>query len=410
MVETEIVVVGAGPAAMLAALETAALGYATTLVAPTGTFTADDSRTTALMMPAIAMLDRHGLWQELAENAAPLKSMRIIDGSKRLVRAPTVTFEAAEIDEEAFGYNIANRDLNKTIDARVSDTGNITRIDAKALAATFSDAGATVSLAGGTTVEAKLVIAADGVDSVIRNSAGIGTRRWSYPQTAVVLSFAHSHDHGFISTEFHTETGPFTIVPMQDRRSSLVWVVSPKEDDDIVAGNRDDLAAAIESRMGSMLGRVSGVTAPQRWPLSGLIAHRFAATRLMLAGQAAHVFPPIGAQGLNLGMRDIADIGKCLAAQPADPGNAGVTTRYDRLRRADVTTRTGAVDLLNRSLLTGFLPVQFARAAGLGLLSVAPPLRGLFMREGMQPGWGLRALTGKTGRFSETGRPESARS
>ncbi|WP_421850567.1 UbiH/UbiF family hydroxylase [Oricola sp.] len=410
MVETEIAVIGAGPAAMTAALEAASHGYETTLVAPTGTFVDGDDRTTALMMPAIAMLEAHGAWPQIVESAAPLKSMRIIDGTKRLVRAPTVTFEAAEIDEEAFGYNIPNRVLNEALANRLENAPKIRRVDAMARSATFSRDHASISLDNDDTVNANLVIAADGVDSVMRKAAGIDVRRWSYPQTAVVLSFSHTHGHGDTSTEIHTETGPFTVVPMPGRRSSLVWVVTPQQAEKIIDTPPEELAASIEEGMGSMLGRVFDITKPQRWPLSGLIAHRFGANRLMLAGQTAHVFPPIGAQGLNLGMRDIADLGKCVAAAPSDPGAPGVTARYDRLRRADVMSRTGAVDLLNRSLLTGFLPVQFARAAGLGLISAVPPVRGLFMREGMQPGWGFRALAGLGEKFTETGRAEQARS
>jgi 2-octaprenyl-6-methoxyphenol hydroxylase len=390
--DTDILVVGAGPAAMVAALESASHEFSVTLVAPTGTFTESDARTTALMMPAIGTLDRFGVWETLKPKSAPLKAMRIIDATGRLVRAPTVTFEAGEIGEEAFGYNIANHDLNAALSRTIEDSDRITRIDAMASAAAFFDEKATVTLSDGDIMDARLVVAADGVNSVIRKSAGIGARTWSYPQTAIVLTFAHTREHGHISTEFHTGTGPFTVVPMTGSRSSLVWVVEPGEAERIAALDPDDLAMKIERRMESMLGRISDVTKPQSWPLSGMIAHRFGAKRLMLAGHAAHAFPPIGAQGLNLGMRDVADLGRCLAATGSDPGPAAATNRYDRLRRADVTSRTGAVDLLNRSLLTGFLPVQCARAVGMGVLSSVPPLRSLFMREGMQPGSGFRSL------------------
>ncbi|MFZ2100952.1 MAG: FAD-dependent monooxygenase, partial [Oricola sp.] len=321
-----------------------------------------------------------------------------------------VTFEAHEIDEEAFGYNLINRSLNAALHGLIEKAPEIRCVDSMASSASFGPDRATIVLANGETVQAKLAIAADGVKSLLREAAGIGTRKWGYPQTAVVLNFDHARDHNFTSTEFHMETGPFAQVPMRGRRSSLVWVVQPAEAERIASLDGDTLAGMIERRMQSMLGKVSNVSKPQCWPLSGMIAHRFAAERLMLAGQTAHIFPPIGAQGLNLSMRDIADIGRCLASAGSDPGAPGVTARYDRIRRTDVATRTGTVDLLNRSLLTGFLPVQIARAAGLGLLAAIPPIRNIVMREGMAPGAGLRSIFARREVIRETDRPEAGRS
>ncbi|TCD13179.1 UbiH/UbiF family hydroxylase [Oricola cellulosilytica] len=395
--ETDIVVTGAGPTALAAALEAASNGYDVILVAPTGTFTDDDHRTTALMMPAIEMLKDFGVWPSLSTSATALSTMRIIDASERLLRAPTVTFDAREIDADAFGYNIPNGALNQSLAAAVERTPAIRRIDAMASSASFDEGSATVALADGQNIRAKLAIAADGKHSVVRQAAGISVREWSYPQTAVVLTFAHARDHRNISTEFHTRTGPFTQVPMRGRRSGLVWVVKPEDADRIAGLDPTSIAEEIEHRLDSILGEVSDVSRPQKWPLSGMISDHFASRRLVLAGQAAHVFPPIGAQGLNLGMRDIMDLGRCLLDAGADPGAARVTDRYNRMRRLDVGTRTGIVDLLNRSLLTGFLPVQLGRSAGLGILAAVSPLRGLVMREGIEPGSGLRALIGEKG-------------
>lgn len=390
-IQTEILVVGGGPTGMAAAIEAASHGHDVLLVAPKAGPESDE-RTTALMLPAIDLLREAGVWDALKDAATPLRTMRIIDGSHRLVRAPTVSFEANEIDEDVFGYNIPNRALNAALAEAVDGTPGIKRREGMASAATFSDGHATVTLMDGQLITARLVVAADGARSILRETAGIGSRRWSYPQSAVVLSFAHSRPHNNVSTEFHTESGPFTQVPMAGNQSSLVWVVTPQEAERITSTDPSALATEIETRMDSVLGQVSKVTKPQAWPLTGMIAHRFAATRIVLVGQAAHVFPPIGAQGLNLGLRDIADLGKCLPSAGMDPGAAAVTGRYNRLRVADVASRTGAVHLLNRSLLTGFLPIQLARAAGLGLLGAVKPLRGVMMREGVRPGSGLASL------------------
>ncbi|HEX2146661.1 MAG TPA: FAD-dependent monooxygenase, partial [Pseudorhizobium sp.] len=244
----------------------------------------------------------------------------------------------------------------------------------------------------GQTLSAALVVGADGRGSKVRESAGIGTRRWAYPQTAVVLNFGHSLPHGNVSTEFHTVTGPFTQVPLPGRRSSLVWVVKPHEAERLLALSPEGLSTEIEARMQSMLGKVIVEPGAQSWPLSSLMADRFGKDRVALVGEAAHAFPPIGAQGLNLSLRDIIELSDILAASRDRPVPPDFGERFNRRRRADIMSRTFGVDLLNRSLLSDFLPVQMMRAAGLHLVSALPPLRNLVMREGIEPGRGLRGF------------------
>ncbi|WP_306120798.1 MULTISPECIES: UbiH/UbiF family hydroxylase [unclassified Roseitalea] len=387
----DIVVAGAGPTGMAAALEAAACGYDTVLAAPSGTHLDDDARTTALMRPGIAMLENYGVWPDCAEPSAPLKVLRIVDATGRLFRAPTVSFRASEADLDAFGYNIPNRALNAALEKAVQDNPRIAVVEAMVSAIALNDDAAFATLSNGETFEARLVIGADGVNSLVRQAASIGARKWAYPQTAIVLAFDHERPHGDISTEYHTEQGPFTQVPLPGNRSSLVWVMRPERVHDTLAMAPRALAMAIEENLHFTLGKVSGVTEPQTWPLSSLVAHRFGARRVMLIGQAAHAFPPIGAQGLNLGFRDVADLAAVLAGAGADPGAPRITRSYDWRRRADVYTRTGAVDLLNRSLLTDFVPIQMGRAAGLGLLKNFGPLRGIMMREGVEPGASVKA-------------------
>ncbi|WP_343315921.1 UbiH/UbiF family hydroxylase [Brucella sp. BE17] len=384
---TDILISGGGPAGMMAALALGAKGFRTVLLGPETD--KGDRRTTALMMPAIRFLDGLGVWHVIEPEATALASMRIIDATSRLVRSPTVTFRAGEIDEQAFGYNIPNAILNENLADAVARDPNIRRITASAIEYRPNGDHATVTIAGGETLHARLLIAADGRNSSAREAAGIRVRRWKYPQTAVVLSFAHTVSHDNVSTEFHTEEGPFTQVPLKGKRSSLVWVVNPERAESLLALDDTALAARIEEMMQSMLGEISIEVRPQAWPLSGLVPSAFAAKRTILIGEAAHVFPPIGAQGLNLGTRDVETLVKAIEKDPIDPGSDRVIHAYDRGRRPDILARTGSVDALNRSLLSSLLPAQIARGVGLEMLRSFAPLRAFFMREGLRPGSGF---------------------
>ncbi|KAB2748312.1 UbiH/UbiF family hydroxylase [Brucella anthropi] len=390
---TDIVISGSGPAGMMAALALGAKGYRTVLLGPETD--KGDRRTTALMMPAIRLLEGLHVWSDIEPEAAPLASMRIVDATRRLVRSPVVTFRAGEIDETAFGYNIPNAVLNEKLAEAVSRNPSIQRINASVIEYRHNGDHVTITLSGGDTLHTRLVVAADGRNSMAREAAGIRTRRWSYPQTAVVLSFSHSVDHENISTEFHTEEGPFTQVPLKGKRSSLVWVVNPGRAETLLALDEATLAQRIEDMMQSMLGKINLEIKPQAWPLSGLVPHVFAAKRTILIGEAAHVFPPIGAQGLNLGSRDVETLVKAIESDPVDPGSDRVIRAYDRARRPDILARTGSVDALNRSLLSGMLPAQIVRGVGLEMLRSFAPLRAFFMREGLHPGSGFSHLLPK---------------
>jgi len=386
----EIAVVGGGLAGSLAALALARAGRKVALIAPASEKA--DERTTALMDQSIRFLERLGVWDDIAPSAAALSIMQIIDGTKRLLRAPTTQFRAQDVGLYAFGYNIPNKALSGTLDAAVTAEPNITKITQSVQTVDYSAERAAITLSDASTITVDFIVGADGRKSKTRDAAGIGVRRWSYSQSALVLNFAHTLPHGNVSTEFHTETGPFTQVPLPGLRSSLVWVVTPKEAQRLVALPVKDLSQAIEDRMQSMLGKVTVEDTPQIWPLSSLMADRFGKGRLALIGEAAHAFPPIGAQGLNLSLRDVITLSELLAPIGGRPIPADAGDRFNRRRRPDVMSRTFGVDVLNRSLLSDFLPVQMLRAAGLHLLGSAPPLRNLLMREGIEPGRGFRAV------------------
>jgi 2-octaprenyl-6-methoxyphenol hydroxylase len=314
--------------------------------------------------------------------------MRIVDATSRLVRAPEVRFAASEIGLDAFGHNIENRHLLVALDARAQTLPSLTRIEDDARAVETNDTGATVTLKSGGSVAARLVIGADGRRSLCRTAAGIESNGRAYPQTALTFNLAHARPHQDISTEFHTASGPFTLVPLPGERSSLVWVVEPAEAERIAALDDTALNDEIERRSHSFLGKIEVEPGRGIFPLAVETVRCFGQSRIALIGEAAHLIPPIGAQGLNLGLRDAACIGELVVSARRDGGDVGapdLLARYDTLRRADVKNRTFAVDLLNRTLLSDFLPVQSARGLALYLFDRIGPLRRAVLREGVAP-------------------------
>jgi 2-octaprenyl-6-methoxyphenol hydroxylase len=241
-------------------------------------------------------------------------------------------------------------------------------------------------------------VGADGRKSLCREAAGIVTTRHQYRQAALTLNFTHARPHKDISTEFHTEAGPFTLVPLPGQRSSLVCVLEPDAAEELGALDAAALSAEIERRSHSILGKVAVEEGRSLFPLGAETAQTFGSNRVALVGEAAHVIPPIGAQGLNLGLRDGATIAELVAEAHRDGGDVGASellARYDRMRRTDVTSRAVAIDVLNRSLLSDFLPVQGARGFGLYLLDRIGPLRRAVMREGVEPAAQPRLMRGE---------------
>jgi 2-octaprenyl-6-methoxyphenol hydroxylase len=382
----EAVVVGGGPAGLTAAIALAGAQVPTALIS--GRPRPADNRTSALLMSSVTALETLAIWQRCRAQAAPLRVMRIIDDTGRLLRAPEVRFEAAEIDLEAFGYNIENLHLVAAMAERAREIAALEVIAQDAVDITISANVVTINLDDGGTFVAKLVIAADGRRSRCRAAAGIDTEGWAYPQTALTFTLRHSRPHHDISTEFHRACGPFTLVPLPGLRSSLVFVTDPEDAAHLESLPDGDLAAEIERSAHSILGKIE--LEPERgvFPLKVERARSLGVHRVALVGEAAHVIPPIGAQGLNLGLRDAATIGELVAQAyraGRDPGADELISRYAEMRRADVTSRTLAVDLLNRSLLSDFLPLQGARGLGLTLLQHVGPLRRAAMREGVAP-------------------------
>ena len=376
----DILVVGAGPVGLAAAIFLDGLGYGVITVAPDRV--ASDERTSALLAGSIAFLERIGVWPRIVAAAAPMRSLRIVDATRRLIRAPEVLFHAAEIGLDAFGYNIPNSALVGALEAEFA-ARNLRRSSAAVERTRQDDGEVAAEISDGAEIGARLIVAADGRRSRIRDSVGIPVSEWRYDQAALVVNLRHARGHEDTSTEFHTETGPFTLVPLPGNRSSLVWVDRPAESRRRTTIDEAALAAEIEVRSASILGAITIDGPRQVFPLSGMNAARFAAGRAALVGEAAHLFPPIGAQGLNLGYRDVADLGRVLAPRVGDPGAPDRRAADEPLRRSDVVTPTTAGDPRNRTHLTGFLPVQGLRGLGLFLLDRVPALRRALMRQGV---------------------------
>jgi 2-octaprenyl-6-methoxyphenol hydroxylase len=381
----DVIVAGAGPAGLLAACLAASRGFATAMV--TGPESArPDPRTVALMMPSLAVLEAGGLWPgTLMDMAAPLRKLRLVDDTGALFAAPELIFSARELGLEAFGWNIPLAVLKPALQERARSLG-VQFHRASVSTSTATDANIALDLDDGRALVSRLVFAADGRHSPVRRAVGINTVTWTYEQTAIAVSFAHSQAHHGISSEYHKEAGPFTTVPLQGNRSSLVWMERPARAEALMRLDDKALAAEIQVMSHGELGLVGDIGPRQSFPMSGARAETFARHRVMLIGEAAHIVPPIGAQGLNMSFRDVSDAVALMEAardRIDDFGSDKVLSDYDARRQRDVRPRQAVIDLMNRSLLSGYLPTDAGRAAGLAALASFGPLRRFAMRVGL---------------------------
>jgi 2-octaprenyl-6-methoxyphenol hydroxylase len=350
-----------------------------TLDAPTA-----DERASAIAAAARRLFETIGVWDEVAGKAQPILDMVITDS--RLgdaVRPVFLTFEGEIKPGEPFAHMVENRDLTAALLAKARAEG----VDLRATAVAGCDVGrdhVEARLADGAHFDARLIVAADGARSSLRERAGISMVGWSYGQTAIVTTVAHERDHHGRADEHFLPAGPFAVLPLKDNRSSIVWTEESAEAERIIALSDDLFHAELERRFGLRLGDIR-VAGPRRaYPLGLSVARAFVAPRLALVGDAAHVIHPIAGQGLNMGLRDVAALAEVIvdaARLGLDPGASDVLDRYQRWRRFDTMAMGLATDGLNRLFSNRSDVLRLMRDIGLGLVDRLPALKDVFIRE-----------------------------
>jgi len=392
--DIDIFISGGGVAGLAATVAFAQAGFSTLSVDPAPPITTQDDagadlRTTAFLQPAQTFLERIGLWQRFAPHAAPLQVMRIVDAGGELAEPrATHDFNAADISDQPFGWNLPNWLLRREMVAHIATlptatfrpgvgtTGILTRLRE-----------ARVTLSDGTRLRAKLIIAADGRNSPVRGALGIKVKTTRYGQKALAFAVTHDHPHNNVSTEIHRSGGPFTLVPLPDHEgrpcSAIVWMERGPEAKRLVALPEAAFEAEMTARSAGLYGALTLVSRRSIWPIISQVADRMAGERTALIAEAAHVVPPIGAQGLNMSLADIATLLEIAEANHTDPGAAEGLARYTRARHAEVKARVTGVDALNRASMADAQGLRDMRLRALnGLYSVAP-VRRILMRAGL---------------------------
>lgn len=397
MTDHDILIAGGGVAGLTAAAAFGSAGFRVLIVDPAPPVTdaaapGADLRTTAFLQPARALLDRAGLWPRLAPHAMPLRIMRIVDaGGAEPVPRVTRDFDAGELGDEPFGWNLTNTLLREEISARLAELPGVTFRPGTGFAGMVArDDVALVRLTDGTSVRVRLVVGADGRDSAVRQAVGIGARTLRYGQKAVVFAVTHDAPHGSISTEVHRTGGPFTLVPLPDHDgrpcSSVVWMDRGPEIGRLMALDDDAFAAAATERSAWVYGPLRLVQRRQVWPIISRIAGAMTAQRVALMAEAAHVVPPIGAQGLNMSLADLTCLLDLATARPEGLGDAAMLSAYARRRHPEVLLRVQGIDLLNRTSIAGAPVLTGLRSLGIRALHGARPVRRGLMHLGLGAG------------------------
>ena len=345
---------------------------------------AADDRVSAIAAGARRLLETLGVWQRLSNPVQPIREMKITDSRLGDAVRPVFLSFDGEIEEgEPFAHMVENRDMLVALRAAAVEAG-VCFVPYAVEGYETGDEEARVRLASGERTEARLVAAADGARSKLRAAAGIKTVSWSYGQSGIVATIGHERDHDGRAEEHFLPGGPFAILPLSGRRSSIVWTEPAAEAARLIALPPDEFHAELEHRFGLKLGEIEVLSSPRAYPLGFTIARTFVGRRLALVGDAAHVIHPIAGQGLNLGLRDVAALAECIteaARLGLDPGGPDVLERYERWRRFDTVAMGIATDGLNRLFSNRSDLLKLGRDIGLGVVDRMPPLKKFFMSE-----------------------------
>ncbi len=390
----DILIAGGGVAGLTAAAAFGTAGFSVMIVDPAPPITARDAegadlRTTAFLQPAQQFLEAAGLWPSLADHATPLQVMRIVDlGAESAVMRD---FDAAEISDLPFGWNLPNWLLRREMVARLADLTNVDFRPGVGFARMLArSAEAIVTLSDGTQVATKLVIGADGRNSAVRQMHGIKVKTMRYGQKALTFAVTHDAPHDNISTEFHRSGGPFTLVPLPDHDgkpcSAVVWMESGAKALRLAGLSGADFEAAANERSAYHYGPLKLATRRTVWPIISQIADHLTAPRTALVAEAAHVMPPIGAQGLNMSLRDLSCLRDQAVAQPDQLGTPAMLDSYARKRHTDIRLRVTGIDALNRASIASTPTFQSLRSRGIEALYGVTPVRRTVMQIGLGAG------------------------
>jgi 2-octaprenyl-6-methoxyphenol hydroxylase len=343
-----------------------------------------DPRATAIVAACRRLFEAIGVWDRVAAESQPILDMVVTDSKLEDATRPVFLTFGGEVEPgEPFAHMIENRHLIDALVTRASTEG----IDLRDTTVAGFEArpdGVDVTLGDGGTIEASLLVAADGARSKLRELAGIVTHGWDYDQSGIVVTVGHERDHGGRAEEHFLPAGPFAILPLNGARSSLVWTENRAEAARIVALNEDEFHAELEQRFGLHLGEIKALDRPRAFPLGYFVARSFIGERLALVGDAAHVIHPIAGQGLNMGLKDIAALAEVIvdaARLGIDLGQADVLERYQRWRRFDTMAMGLATNSLNLLFSNKSALLRSVRDIGLGLVDRMPPLKGAFIRQ-----------------------------
>jgi 2-octaprenyl-6-methoxyphenol hydroxylase len=394
MEQTDIFISGGGVAGLTAAAAFGTAGFRVTIVDPHAPITdaatdGADLRTTAFLQPAVQVLQSAGLWDALKPHATPLQTMRIIDaGGEAMEPRLTRDFDAVEISDQPFGWNLPNWLLRREMVTRLSQLPHVDFRPGTGFHSMLTRTDhAIVTLTNRTRLTARLVIAADGRNSPVREAAKIPVRTWRYGQKALTFAVTHPIPHGNISTELHRSGGPFTLVPLPDRDglpcSAVVWMETGPNVAQLEALSDDAFAKAASVRSCHVMGPLTLVSRRTIWPIITQLAAHMTAERTALIAEAAHVLPPIGAQGLNMSLTDIATLLDLAQKTSGDLGSQTMLDAYHRARHGDISLRVTGIDALNRASMAGTAMARDLRAAGLRALYAATPVRKTLMRTGL---------------------------